>query len=209
MLLPPLPLHLTRRPPGLDSCTVVVPECASPPSQLALQRCSCPACQAAAGGTCTGFWGSLRSLQVQTAGAALQVDSGLLRLLRRCASVCLAVGCTPHGPGAPDAALLEAGGAADDPDLHPWLAALAPVFESTALQSFNLQAACAVLLPSLQPAGGWVLQAGDAAPAWEGPRLAATSLPSSGSWHERSAGLAAQLKGGCGTFQLYVWRCEE
>lgn len=205
---PPLPL-LNLRPPGLECCSIHVPECGGSPCQLALQPCPCPTCAVAADGTCTAFWGGLRSLRVQAAGATLQVDSRLLRLLRRCTRLSLEAGCASRSSEGPGAALPEATAAGPEagPDLQPWLAALAPVFAATALQAVQLQAACAVLRPPSQPTGSWVLQAGDALAAGEGPQLRAASLPRGGSWQERSAGLVAQLI--CSreddVFQLQVW----
>ncbi len=208
------PVHGCR-PSGLESCTITVTQAAGRPGQLALQPCPCPACQAAAGsGGCTAFWSGVRSLRVQAAGASLEVDSQLLRLLRRCTALRLEAGCPQCDTAEPDAALLNvapAAGAEGQLDLQPWLAGLAPMFAATELQIFELQAACAALCPYQQPAGGWVLQARAEPAAWEGPRLVAAGLPRNGRWHERSAGLAAQLTRheNAALFQLRVWRCEE
>lgn len=182
------------------------------PTPLLLKRCSCPSCSVAAAAGC-GFWATVRSLRVDVAGHGqlLRLDGGLLLLMRRCTRLRLAAGCSPLGPAQLEAAWPEA--ASSEPDLGPWLAAFVPVFAaSTALESLELQAAAASLHPTQEAAGAsWELWAGDGAVAWGLPSLEAGGLAAGGTWEERAAGLAAELRRppGAVAFQLRVRRCEE
>ena len=214
-------------PAGLRRCSLVVPSCSEGPHPAGARAgvcsvapCSCAACGAA------GFWGSLRSLHVSAAGCPVELSlPACVAALRSCDSIeieAAAPGCggaVQAAAAAEDELLAAAAGAPTtplaslrEPDLQPWLAALAPLCAATPLRSFRLRATAAAVhagegTPAALRAAGSLQALGAVWARLAGAALAANHCQVA-VWQNGGVRLTAQLAGdvGRGRFCLDVSR---